>query len=67
MGTGGRGGRLPQPAPSPEAFTPQPRTAGPRGAGHAEDGGPLPPAEIPNGRGAPAHDKGLLGKLFGTL
>jgi penicillin-binding protein 1A len=68
IGTGGRGGRLPQPAPPPEAFTPQPRVAGPRGARPAEDGGLLPPAEIPNGgRGPPGHDKGLLDKLFGTL
>jgi penicillin-binding protein 1A len=70
MGTGGRGARLPQPAPpSPlEAFAPQPRAAGPRGAsGAAEDGGLLPPAEIPNaGRGPVAHGKGLLDKLFGT-
>jgi penicillin-binding protein 1A len=70
MGTGGRGARLPQPAPpSPlEAFAPQPRAAGPRGAsGAAEDGGLVPPAEIPNaGRGPVAHGKGLLDKLFGT-
>ena len=52
----------------PEAFTPQPRVAGPRGARPTEDGGLLPPAEIPNGgRGPPARDKGLLDKLFGTL
>ncbi|MGC2785884.1 MAG: penicillin-binding protein 1A [Roseiarcus sp.] len=68
MGTGGRGGRPPPPAPLPEAFTPQPRVAGPRGARPTEDGGLLPPAEIPNGgRGPPARDKGLLDKLFGTL
>jgi penicillin-binding protein 1A len=68
MGTGGRGGRLPQPAPAPEAFTPQPRTAGPRGAGPAQDDGLLPPAEIPNGgRGSAPRDRGLLDKLFGTL
>jgi penicillin-binding protein 1A len=70
MGTGGRGGRAPQPAPPPppEAFAPQPRAAGPRGASSAaEDGDLLPPAEIPNaGRGPVARDKGLLNKLFGT-
>ncbi len=68
-GTGGRGGRSPQPAPfAPQAFTPQVRTIGPRGApGGAADGDLLPPAEIPNaGRGPSAHDKGLLSKLFGT-
>jgi penicillin-binding protein 1A len=71
MGTGGRGGRAPQPAPPPppEAFAPQPRAAGPRGAsGAAEDGGFLPPADIPNaGRGPAARGKGLLDKLLGTL
>ncbi len=68
MGTGGRGGRPPQPAPPPEAFTPQPRVASPRGARPAEDGGLLPPAEIPNGgRSSAPRDKGLLDKLFGTL
>ena len=69
IGTGGRGGRPPQPAPPPESFTPQPRAVSPRGAlGAAEDGAPLPPAEIPNaGRGPAAHGKGLLDKLFGTL
>jgi penicillin-binding protein 1A len=70
MGTGGRGGRAPQPAPPPppEAFAPQPRAAGPRGASSAaEDGDLVPPAEIPNaGRGPVAHGKGLLDKLFGT-
>jgi penicillin-binding protein 1A len=69
MGTGGRGGRAPQPGPppQPEAFTPQPRAAGPRGASGGGEDGLLPPAEIPNaGRGRPAHDKGLLDKLFGT-
>jgi penicillin-binding protein 1A len=69
IGTGGRGGRPPQPAPPPENFTPQARAVGPRGApGANADGGPVPPAEIPNaGRGPPARDKGLLDKLFGTL
>jgi penicillin-binding protein 1A len=68
MGTGGRGGRPPEPAPPSENFTGQPRVAGPRGARPAEDGGLLPPAEIPNGgRGSPARDKGLLDKLLGTL
>ena len=69
MGTGGRGGRAPQPAPQPEAFTPQPRAVGPRGAlGASADRAPIPPAEIPNaGRGPPARDRGLLDKLFGTL
>jgi penicillin-binding protein 1A len=69
MGTGGRGGRAPQPAPAPpESFTAQPRATGPRGASSpAGDGDLLPPAEIPNaGRGPVAHDKGLLDKLFGT-
>jgi penicillin-binding protein 1A len=67
-GTGGRGGRAPQPAPPPEAFTPQARVVGPRGAPGSADEGPVPPAEIPNaGRGPPARDKGLLDKLFGTL
>jgi penicillin-binding protein 1A len=67
--SGGRGGRAPQPAPPPDSFTPQARSAGPRGpGGGAEDGAPIPPAEIPNsGRGPPARDKGLLDKLFGTL
>ncbi len=69
--TGGRGGgRSPQPAPPPpDTFTRQARSVGSRGAsGAAEDGGLLPPAEIPNaGRGPPARDKGLLDKLFGTL
>jgi penicillin-binding protein 1A len=69
IGTGGRGGRPPQPAPPPETFTPQPRAVGPRGApGASADGAPIPPAEIPNaGRGSPARDRGLLDKLFGTL
>jgi penicillin-binding protein 1A len=68
LGTGGRGGRATPPAPPPEAFAPQPRTVGPRGAGPAQDGGLLPPAEIPNGgRAGSARDKGLLDKLFGTL
>ncbi|HEY3624286.1 MAG TPA: PBP1A family penicillin-binding protein [Roseiarcus sp.] len=70
IGTGGRGGRPPQPTPPPpENFTPQPRAVGPRGApSAAEDRGLLPPAEIPNaGHGRPARDKGLLDKLFGTL
>jgi penicillin-binding protein 1A len=71
MGAGGRGGRAPQPAPppAPENLTPQARASGPRGASGANaDGAPIPPAEIPNaGRGPPAHDKGLLDKLFGTL
>jgi penicillin-binding protein 1A len=66
LGTGGRGGRVPQPAP-PEAFTPRPRVAGPRGASGGGEDGPLPPAEIPNAaRGPVARDKGLLDKLFGT-
>ena len=70
LGTGGRGGRPPQPTPSaPQTFTPQARVVGPRGAsGGADDGAPLPPAEIPNaGREPAAHGKGLLDKLFGTL
>ena len=69
IGAGGRGGRLPQPAPPPENFTPQPRVAGPRRAlSPAADGALIPPAEIPNSsRGPPAGDKGLLDKLFGTL
>jgi penicillin-binding protein 1A len=69
IGAGGRGGRPPQPAPPPEALTPQPRAVGPRGAvGATGDGAPIPPAEIPNaGRGPPARDKTLLDKLFGTL
>jgi penicillin-binding protein 1A len=68
IGTGGRGGRPTQPSPPPEASTPQPRVAGPRGARPAEDGGLLPPAAIPNaGRGSAPRDKGLLDKLFGTL
>ena len=69
LGTGGRGGRPPQPAPPPEAFAPQARAIGPRGAPGADaDRAPIPPAEIPNaGRGPPARDKGLLDKLFGTL
>jgi len=69
LGTGGRGGRPPQPTPSaPQTFTPQARVVGPRGAsGGADDGDLLPPAEIPNGgHGPSAHDKGLLSKLFGT-
>ena len=69
LGTGGRGGRPPQPAPSaPQTFTPQARVVGPRGASEgADDGDLLPPAEIPNGgHGPSAHDKGLLSKLFGT-
>jgi penicillin-binding protein 1A len=69
MGTGGRGGRAPQPAPLPaQTFTPQATAVGPRGSsGGADDGDLLPPAEIPNGRHGPsAHDKGLLSKLFGT-
>jgi penicillin-binding protein 1A len=68
--SGGRGGRAPQPAPPPQAFTPQPRAVGSRGApsAAADDETLLPPAEIPNsGRGAPARGKGLLDKLFGTL
>ena len=69
LGTGGRGGRPPQPAPQPEAFAPQARAIGSRGAPDADaDRAPIPPAEIPNaGRGPPARDKGLLDKLFGTL
>ncbi|HEY6735954.1 MAG TPA: penicillin-binding protein 1A [Roseiarcus sp.] len=69
LGTGGRGGRLPPPAPSAlQTFTPQARVVGPRGAaGGADDVGLLPPAEIPyGGHGPSAHDKGLLSKLFGT-
>jgi penicillin-binding protein 1A len=69
LGTGGRGGRPPPPAPSAlQTFTPQARVVGPRGAsGGANDGDLLPPAEIPNGgHGPSAHDKGLLSKLFGT-
>ena len=69
LGTGGRGGRPPQPTPSaPQTFTPQARVVGPRGAsGGADDGDLLPPAEIPNGgHGPSADDKGLLSKLFGT-
>jgi penicillin-binding protein 1A len=69
MGTDGRGGRAPQPAPLPtQSFTPQARAVGPRGSsGGADDVDLLPPAEIPNGRRGPsAHDKGLLSKLFGT-
>ncbi len=68
-GTGGRGGRPPQPAPAPrEAFVPQAR-AGPRGTVGASEGGALlPPADIPNaGRGPRARDRGTLDKLFGTL
>jgi penicillin-binding protein 1A len=67
MGTGGRGGRPPQPAP--DSYTPQARAVSPRGApSAAEDEILLPPAEIPNGaRGPRAHDRGLLDKLFGTL
>jgi penicillin-binding protein 1A len=66
MGTGGRGGRAPPPAP--EAFTPQPRVAGPRGASGGGADELLPPAEIPNGgHGSPTRDRGLLDKLFGTL
>ncbi len=69
LGTGGRGGRPQQPAPPPEAFAPQARAIGPRGAPGADaDRAPIPPAEIPNARrGPPARDKGLLDKLFGTL
>jgi penicillin-binding protein 1A len=68
IGTGGRGGRQPQPAPPPEAVTSQGRVIGPRGAPGPSDGGPVPPAEIPNaGRAPPARDKGLLDKLLGTL
>ena len=70
LGTGGRGGRAPQPAPlAPQTFTPQARAiVGPRGAsGGVDDEDLLPPAEIPNGgHGPSAHDKGLLSKLFGT-
>jgi penicillin-binding protein 1A len=68
IGTSGRGGHPLQPAP-PEAFAPQPRAVGPRGpSGAADDGGLLPPAEIPNaGRGPAARGKGLLDKLLGTL
>jgi penicillin-binding protein 1A len=70
MGTGGRGGRAPQPTPaSPDSFTPQARAVGPRGApgSGGEDGDLLPPAEIPNaGRGPVARGKGLLDKLLGT-
>ena len=69
IGTGGRGGRPPQPAPTPrEAFVPQAR-AGPRGTVGASEGGALlPPADIPNaGRGPRERDRGLLDKLFGTL
>ena len=68
IGTGGRSRSPPQPAPPPppEAFAPQPRAAGSRGASGAGDDG-LPPAEIPNaGRGPVARGKGLLDKLFGT-
>jgi penicillin-binding protein 1A len=68
IGTGGRGGRQPQPAPPPEAVTSQGRVIGPRGAPGPSDGGPVPPAEIPNaGRAPPGRDKGLLDKLLGTL
>jgi penicillin-binding protein 1A len=68
IGTGGRGGRPPQPAPPPESFVPQARVMGPRGASGGGGDGLLPPAEIPNGgRGPPARDRGLLDKLFGTL
>jgi penicillin-binding protein 1A len=68
IGAGGRGGRPPQPAPPPEAFMPQARVVSPRGAPGSADGGPVPPAEIPNaGRAPPARDKGLLDKLLGTL
>ena len=69
LGTGGRGGRPPQPPPSPEMLAPQARAVGPRRtSGAAEDGGPLPPAEIPNpSRGPAARGKGLLDKLLGTL
>jgi penicillin-binding protein 1A len=71
IGTGGRGGRQPQPAPAPPpaAFPPQARASGSRGTfAPADEGGVLPPAEIPNpGRGPPARDRGLLDKLFGTL
>ena len=69
LGAGGRGGRPLQPAPAPEPYTPQARAVGARGApSGADDGAPLPPAEIPGaGRGPRARDKGLLDKLFGTL
>ena len=68
--SGGRGGRAPQPAPTPapETFTPQPRAVAPRGAPGSAADGAAPPADIPNaGHGPPARDKGLLDKLFGTL
>ena len=59
----------PAPAPPPAAFTPQARASGSRGAvAPADEGGLLPPADIPNpGRGPRARDRGLLDKLFGTL
>ena len=70
MGTGGRGGRAPQPAPPPppEAFAPQPRAAGPRGASGAPTtaGCSRPPRSRMPAVDRPAHDKGLLDKLFGT-
>jgi len=68
-GTGGRGGRQPQPLPAPEAFAPQARAIEPRGSSGERGGGALlPPADIPNAsRGPPARDRGLIDKLFGTL
>jgi penicillin-binding protein 1A len=67
--SGGRGGRVPPPAPAPQSFAPQARALIPRSApGAAGDRALLPPAEIPNaGHGPATRDKGLLDKLLGTL